>query len=208
MRALKHRQLRAEGGFRGRQFVHPEPRREGKHRQERYPDPRCVLQVEHGAIRLGYATAAKGSKDGERDRQRRNQLHHADAKVAEAAIDAKRPALLLFREEEADVRHAGGKVRPGKTAQQGDNDKCAEWCGGILHRKTEPDAGNNQNAGAECRPATTAKHRYHKGVRYAQQRAGDRRQRRQHKQLVCGELKAHFGEIHRHCAKQHPDAER
>jgi hypothetical protein len=35
----------------------------------------------------------------------------------------------------------------------------------------------------------------HKGVRHAQQRAGERRQRGQHKQLIGRKLKAHFVEV-------------
>ncbi|MCP0833616.1 hypothetical protein KU710_24165, partial [Salmonella enterica subsp. enterica serovar Give] len=41
--------------------------------------------------------------------------------------------LLLFRKEKADVRHTGGKVRAGKTTQQGNNNESAKWRTGILN---------------------------------------------------------------------------
>ncbi|CNU28475.1 Uncharacterised protein [Salmonella enterica subsp. enterica serovar Bovismorbificans] len=79
--------------------------------------------------------AAKGGKDRERNHQRRNQLHHAHAHIAQTTVQTQRAALLLFRKEKADVRHTGGKVRAGKTTQQGNNNEGAKWRTGILNGK-------------------------------------------------------------------------
>ena len=84
---------------------------------------------------LASKATAKGRKNGDRDRQRGNELHHADAHIAKSAVNAERPALLRFREEEADVSHTGSKVRPRKAAQQRDDHENAERRRGILHRE-------------------------------------------------------------------------
>ena len=47
VQAFEHRQLFAQRGFRSRQVVHKEPRRQGENNQERYPDPRGVFQIQH-----------------------------------------------------------------------------------------------------------------------------------------------------------------
>ncbi len=120
----------------------------------------------------------QNGKHRNRHHQRRDQLHHADAHITETAVDAERSALLRFREEEADVGHTGGEVGAGETAQQRDNHENAKRRGGILNRKAQPYTRHNHDPGAERRPATAAEQRHHKGVRYTQQGARQRRQRR------------------------------
>ncbi|SSN10979.1 Uncharacterised protein [Klebsiella pneumoniae] len=167
MQALKYRQLLAQRRFRSRQVVHKEPRRQSENNQERHPDPRGVFQIQHRAVRLLATVTAKNGKDRDRDHQRRDQLHHADAHIAKSAVNAERPALLRFREEEADVGHTGGKVGSGEAAQQRDNHEDAKRRRGILDREAQPDAWHNHDPGAERRPATAAEQRHHKGVRHA-----------------------------------------
>ena len=88
---------------------------------------------------------AKKSEDGEKNRRRRDHLHHADAEIAEAAVDTQRAALFRFGKEKTDISHAGSKVRTGKTAQQGNGDKYPEWSSGVLNGDTQPDTGHHQN---------------------------------------------------------------
>lgn len=42
---------------------------------------------------------AKKSEDGQKNRRRRDHLHHADAEIAEAAVDTQRAALFRFGKE-------------------------------------------------------------------------------------------------------------
>ena len=122
--------------------------------------------------------AAKEVKNRKRDGNRRQQLHHAHAQVAQAAVDTQRAALLRLWKEKADIAHAGGEVRARETAQQRDYDENSERRFRVLHGETKPNAGQQQKAGAESGPAAAADQGNNKGIRDAQKRAGNGRQRR------------------------------
>ena len=50
--------------------------------------------------------------------ERHQELHDADAEVAEAGVERQRVALLRLREEEGDVGHRRGEVAAAEAAQQ------------------------------------------------------------------------------------------
>ena len=143
MRAFQHRELIANGGFGTGDIVHPEPRRHGSGEQQRHPDERRVAEPQGCAVRLIDAANADKSEDRHEDHYRREQLHHADAEVTQAAVHAEGAALLRFRVEKTDVAHAGGKVSSGKTAEQSDENKYPEWGCRVLHRDPKPQAGHH-----------------------------------------------------------------
>ncbi len=125
MWAFQYRQLLTQRGFRRRQVVHAEPGRQRADRQERHPDPGGIFQPDAVAGDGGLTHIGK-TKNGTGDRQRGDKLHHADAKITEAAVDAQRAALTGFGKEEADIAHARREVSATKTAQQGNHHKSGE----------------------------------------------------------------------------------
>ncbi|MBL0001179.1 MAG: hypothetical protein IPO97_09330 [Sphingomonadales bacterium] len=54
---------------------------------------------------VGLRLAAQPAEDAGGDDQRHQELHTADAEIAEAGIEGERVSLLRARKEEADVRH-------------------------------------------------------------------------------------------------------
>ena len=148
MKALKHRKLAGNGRFRAGDVVHAKKRRNGGQNQQRRPDPRRVRQPHRRAILLRYAVHAEEGKHRQENHQRRNQLHHTHAQVTQPAVNAQCAALSGFREEEADVSHAGSEVGTGKTAQQRDDDEDPIGRGGILDGDPKPDTGYDQDNGA------------------------------------------------------------
>ena len=119
----------------------PKKRRNGCQQQEGGPDPGRVCQPHRRAILLWHAVHPEEGEHREENDQRRNQLHHADAQVAQPAVDAQRAALSGFREEKADVAHARCEVSASKTAEQGDDDKDPVRRRGVLNGNSQPHAG-------------------------------------------------------------------
>ncbi|CAM6755645.1 hypothetical protein ENROMM299B_05970 [Enterobacter roggenkampii] len=175
MKALQHRELAGDRGLGAGDIVHSKEGRKGGQQQQRRPYPGRIGQPQGGTVILRYALHAQEGKHRQEDHQRRDQLHHADAQVAEPAVNTERATLFCFGEEEADVAHAGGKVGACKAAEQGNHDKDPVRRRGVLNGHPQPDAGNDQDDGTQYRPVSSAKYGHHKRIGDAQYRAGERR---------------------------------
>ncbi len=77
----------------------------------------------HSCVVLPPSTALCGSppkqaEDAGRDHERDDELHDADAEIAEPGVERERVALLRLGEEEGDVGHRRGEVAAAEAAEQ------------------------------------------------------------------------------------------
>ena len=142
-----------------------------------------------------------------RDHQRDDELHHADAEIAEAGIERERIALFRPREEEADIGHRGGEVAAAEAAQQRQHQEEQVGRGRILHRKSDADRRDQQRRGRQRRPQPAAEDRRHERIEDAQRRARQAGHGRQPEQLIGVELEADRRQLGDHHRPHHPHRE-
>ena len=196
VRAPEDHRLIGEGRLHRGDVVHAEPGREGRGDDERHEDEAGVLQPQRRRDAIdgrGLRIAAKPAENAGRDGERHDELHDADAEIAEAGIDGQRIALLRLGEEERDVGHRGGEVAAAEAAEQRQGKEDPVGRIRVLHGIAHAERRNQQRPGRQRRPQPAAENRRHEAVEDAQRRAGEAGQRSQPEELLVVKAKPTLG---------------
>src|SRR6185312_3927119 len=105
MLAFEDHRLVGERGAHVSDVVHAEPGRKGRRGDKWHPNESGILQPELGSAGRELRLTAKPAKYAGGDYQRNDELHDADAEIAEPGIERERVALLRLRKEETDIGH-------------------------------------------------------------------------------------------------------